>query len=335
MNVQSEALSFRKLTISNSFLKDAKSQLSVLLAVMLLSIMLLWSLGKGSSYHHFVSQSSILSKAQNLFVGFFLPELCSLYILNLLIRGYIKVLNFKTILPNAISIIRYQLSFVPLFCIAFFVFFPFTVHLRFLLREFPNYEFARYAAYVQASAHWGTYWLYLPFVFILGYALVNIALIKDFLQISTFTEVPAAKAMRPTTSPVVAPQNAALLDTNTTNPYLEIIEGRNVHGAIALKVEKAFYFETNGEQYFVHHPKGRYRVVECLNDLEDTLDPLLFFRVNRQTIINLHYLKTYAYWEKGKYIVTIAAPSEITFTMTKMRYQALKEAMQLHVMGQY
>ena len=113
--------------------------------------------------------------------------------------------------------------------------------------------------------------------------------------------------------------------------YLSTIECKNGNGTTFLKVEGAYFFDVEDDQCHIEHSKGRYRVSQKLNILEAGLDPTLFFRISRKYIINLNYLKTYTYWEKGKYNLLMDTPIQSTLVMPRARFNALREAIERHV----
>ncbi len=329
----SNSFIYKKIPLSGNFLKDIRSQLIVLFGILLLVEIIFWTSTYPTQNNYYNQYNHTIGYIENVILGFFAPELCTLYILNLLIRQYLKLFKFQFVSINKSSIIRYQLSFIPLFAVAFFLFFPFTLHVRYILREFPNYSAERYVYYLQNSITLDMYLMYLPFVFLLGYILVNISLAKDFFNLSssnpsvdvikehTISKVPLPNIVEET----IAPHN--------DSSHLLAIEGRNSNGINLLKTEDAYFFETEDEHYYIIHPSGRYRIAQSLNTLETVLNPTLFFRINRKYIINLNYLKTYNYWEKGKYIITLSTPTETTLTMPRARYHDLKTAVHLHIFG--
>jgi two-component system, LytTR family, response regulator len=110
--------------------------------------------------------------------------------------------------------------------------------------------------------------------------------------------------------------------------YLRFIEAKTSAGEIYLRVEECYFFETVEERYFVEHPKGRFRIVKPLSVLEEELEPLHFFRGHRSFIINLNYLDSYIYWEKGKYILYMKSSGEAReMIMSRHRFNDFRDAL--------
>ena len=78
---------------------------------------------------------------------------------------------------------------------------------------------------------------------------------------------------------------------------------------IALKLEKiALIYTQNKLVYVVDHFATKYLCDKTLGELEEELDPATFFRVNRQYIININYVKSFKPYEKVKLLIDITIP---------------------------
>jgi hypothetical protein len=282
-------------------------------------------------WNNYSNYYTLAGYIKNFVIGLLAPELCTLYILLFLIDAFHRFLGIRQVKFNIKSILRYEATFLPLFLVSFFFFFPITLHVRFLLREFPNYSVNRYLdLYIFNGFTIQTYFFYLPFVVILGYILINVSLVRDFLESNTQgrTSVPSAGVdfmlpeIKPKETLVAEPQPAQ------TDNYLRFIEAKTGAGEIFLRVEECYFFETVEERYYAEHPKGRFRITKPLSVLEEELEPLHFFRGHRSFIINLNYLDSYNYWEKGKYILYVKTSTEMReLIMSRNRFTALRDAL--------
>jgi two-component system, LytTR family, response regulator len=350
----------KSLTLTRSFYKNPQNGLIFLLVVVLFCEIIGWATSPQTRLQMYSSHQTLLAYLKNLLIGLLAPELCTLYILAFLIDTFHRFLGIRQINFNTLSVLKYEVKFLPLFLVSFFLFFPFTLHVRFLLREFPNYSLSRYLdLYILHGFTIQTYLLYLPFVVLLGYILINVSLVKDFLesnaQNNSFKEpieapknaVPASISsinnptpslleilptlQTPTTnipekSPTL-PEPVQLLTESTEN-YLSFIEAKTSTGEIFLRVEECYFFETVEERYYVEHLKGRFQISKPLSLLEEELEPLHFFRGNRSYIINLNYLDSYVYWEKGKYLLSMRTSSGMRqLAMPRIRFDAFRKAL--------
>jgi DNA-binding LytR/AlgR family response regulator len=77
---------------------------------------------------------------------------------------------------------------------------------------------------------------------------------------------------------------------------------------ILLKFEDIVLFYTENKVVYVRDNKGRkYLCDKKLSELEQELDPEVFFRANRQYIVNIEYIKSYKPYEKVKLQVGLSA----------------------------
>jgi DNA-binding LytR/AlgR family response regulator len=78
---------------------------------------------------------------------------------------------------------------------------------------------------------------------------------------------------------------------------------------IVMKLEDIVFFYTENKIVFVVDKAGKkYMADKNLTDLEEELDNNIFFRANRQYIININYVKGYKTYEKVKLQVDLTIP---------------------------
>ncbi|HEY0433851.1 MAG TPA: LytTR family DNA-binding domain-containing protein [Chitinophagaceae bacterium] len=77
---------------------------------------------------------------------------------------------------------------------------------------------------------------------------------------------------------------------------------------VLLKIEEIVVFYTENKIVYVIDNNGnKYVADQKLSELETLLDPELFFRANRQYIININFVKSYRSFEKVKLSVELGA----------------------------
>jgi len=82
---------------------------------------------------------------------------------------------------------------------------------------------------------------------------------------------------------------------------------------ISLLLEDIVLFFTENKIVYVIDKTGRkYLVDKNLSDMEADLDNKIFFRVNRQYIINLHYIRSFKAYERVKL--------QVELTVTDLNY---------------
>lgn len=289
----------------------------MLLLVVILYEILSWTLNPNSRIIHFNQYESVSSYIINWILGFYIPELASILILTFLINIYHNILKTDSIRLSFVTIMKYELSFMPLFLVSYFIFTPFTVTLRFLLRQFPNYSLSLFkTAYLPNCYAIEAYLLYLPFIIIIGYLLLNISLGIDIFN--NYTRQNSELEDQISLSNIPLPESE----------YLEVIEGKNHLGETLLTVKECYYFESNDRNYYAHHENGVFKISKSISSLETELNPTMFFRSNRNNIINLNYFDQYTYWEKGKYILQSTKNSKLELAMPRARLQNYKAALE-------
>ena len=78
---------------------------------------------------------------------------------------------------------------------------------------------------------------------------------------------------------------------------------------IALRLEEvALIYTQNKLVYVVDSCSKKYISDKTLSELEEELDDTIFFRVNRQYIVNINYVKSFKAFEKVKLLIDITIP---------------------------
>jgi two-component system, LytTR family, response regulator len=309
----------KTLELNRSFLKKAWSGLAILFIIVLFYEIFSWIFNPEFKSTSVETSNGFVGYLLNWVIGFYLPEFVSLYILLTLIDHFHDVLGVNEIAITPKSIFGYELKFLPVFLIAYFFFIPITLHLRFFLREFPDFQASRYEEYYLVLLYtYKGYLIYTPFVVITGYVLLNISLFIDFLQNLKRTATPEETVF----------DAFASYAKGTPRPFIQMIEAKTSTGDTLLNVNDCYLFETEEGSYFVEHSKGRFTISKSLAELENELDPGRFFRGNRNFILNLNFFDSYTYWEKGKYILHSSKLPNKDLVMPRARMQNLKESLE-------
>ena len=70
-------------------------------------------------------------------------------------------------------------------------------------------------------------------------------------------------------------------------------------------------FESIGNYTRVYFKENKPMIIKSLSYLEETLDPTLFFRINRQQIINIKYIDQVVAWFNGKLKLRLKSGEEV------------------------
>ncbi|WP_266363405.1 LytTR family DNA-binding domain-containing protein [Tellurirhabdus rosea] len=249
-----------------------------------------------------------------------LPEICTLYILLLVLDVSHDILRLKRVDMTAKSIGMYQLQILPVLLIAYFLFNPVTQTARYMLEQFPTYNADHYfRIYLLGTFNARMYLFYLFPVLIMGYGTANSSLLIDILE--------QRRQNKRRTAPV---EPVAVVPSDPTRTALTHVRAKNTHGEVLLAVQECYWFETEDRSYFAVHPSGRFAITKTMNELEAELNADQFFRVRRDCIINLSFVAAYSYWEKGKYIIKLQTPGNDEIDMPKARLQEFRNRLGYH-----
>lgn len=103
--------------------------------------------------------------------------------------------------------------------------------------------------------------------------------------------------------------------------------GRN----ILLNPKEVYYFEYESRRVYAITDKFKFpcQADLTIDRLEERLDKFAFFRANRSQLVNLSYVRSYAPWFNGKYILTLNHLEKVEITVSKARVKNFKSAIEL------
>lgn len=275
---------------------------AVLMALLGLAIYYLF--GYAFAADQFIlGEHSVASLLFYILVDQVLLESLTLLILFWLIVGYARVLKLDVVQMGWKPILFYELAFLPLIIGAFFIFNPVTQTLRFLLHYYPNYDWAIYwDAYFYNASLYGAY---LGALLPIAYVSLNLNLLLDY-----------GRQGRGEDTAVEQPAETE---------YLKRIVGRFGTGDKLVPIDEILWFEVEDRQYYACTRSERYRITKTIGELEASLDPSRFVRLNRSVIANIEGIDSFSSWMNGKYIVQMKDTRKTEFTLTKARAKTFKE----------
>lgn len=83
---------------------------------------------------------------------------------------------------------------------------------------------------------------------------------------------------------------------------------RGVANIVLLLNDVAAIYTTNKLVYVIDRDSKKYSIDKTLTELEEELDPTIFFRANRQYIININFVKSFKAYRRVKLIIDINIP---------------------------
>lgn len=235
----------------------------------------------------------------------YLIENITIGIIFVLIRYYARWQKLYHLELSPMAISRYLLRFLPLFLVAFVFFNPFTQSARFLLNEYADMSLDTYLHdYV---INWRLYVVYLIPVFLGGYGglLANLVILHNKQLAQTNKDIEKLHAAQ-------------------EKRYPSRLIAKDDWGEVPVNMGSVIWFAKEDRKYFAHTIKGKLRTKETLSELESSLDPSKFVRVNRATLVNIDYIQNYSFWENEKYILRLKDKDQTEFVMSRERLNKIK-----------
>ena len=107
--------------------------------------------------------------------------------------------------------------------------------------------------------------------------------------------------------------------------YFTRISVRKGKRIIVLDVRDIVWIGAEETLNFVYTKENRYLVNYTLAEMEEKLDPKMFFRLHRSTLINLSYISEIVPWFAGQYKVVMKDREKTELTLSRRRVKDLKE----------
>lgn len=101
---------------------------------------------------------------------------------------------------------------------------------------------------------------------------------------------------------------------NATPEYLEWITIKKDERILLLKVEDVRWIEAHGNYVLLKLKENPQILRETMDGLEAQLDPKMFVRIHRSTIINVNQIKELQVWARGEYRVVTQSGQAFTLS---------------------
>jgi len=125
--------------------------------------------------------------------------------------------------------------------------------------------------------------------------------------------------------PGMAKRSLAFEAAPETPKYLERLALRNGDRIFFQKVHLVDSFTSAANYVYVHCGAQQHRMRSTMSDLEKKLDPKLFVRIHRCTIINIECLREFRPLPHGDYMVKLVDEKELT--MSRNYRQSFRQAL--------
>lgn len=105
---------------------------------------------------------------------------------------------------------------------------------------------------------------------------------------------------------------------------LPVHKGRQI---LLLAVEDIVWFEVEYRLVYAHTATERYMTSFTLRDLEDRLDPEVFFRAHKSRLVNLHHIKAIAPWFGGRFKLVMRTATATEVELSRAQARVLRRRM--------
>lgn len=245
---------------------------------------------------------SWLNLFQFVFIDQLLIECCTVAIIFYLMHRWAHLFSLDQVRLSLRELLYYELKFLPLLLLAFFVFAPITLSIRFLYHSLPDLDWSIYFDDYFYSIH--LYVNYLIPSLLFGYGILNANLIIQY--------------------------NAQLNQTKRTliheknRKRYDRLWASDEFGEVFLDIEKIEWIIREERKTIAFTSEGRYRLKENISQLEEKLDRDQFIRINRSAIVNIDWVQNYSFWENDKYVLRMRDESRKEFVMSRKRLNKIK-----------
>ena len=84
-------------------------------------------------------------------------------------------------------------------------------------------------------------------------------------------------------------------------------------------IQNIDYFEADDGLVFLHTDGARYIIDKTLSQLEDCVNPELFFRAHRKSLVNINRIERIVPWGRGRYVLKFGTQEKVHLSKDKTR----------------
>ena len=103
---------------------------------------------------------------------------------------------------------------------------------------------------------------------------------------------------------------------------LPVMKGKKI---VLVDLDDIVWIGVEDELVFVHTASEKYMMNATMAELESRLDPRVFFRSHRSSIVNLNHVKEIVPWFSGKYKIVVDDEKKSELVLSRARAKGLRE----------
>jgi DNA-binding LytR/AlgR family response regulator len=105
---------------------------------------------------------------------------------------------------------------------------------------------------------------------------------------------------------------------------LPVQKGRQI---LVLPIDDVYWFEVEYRLVYAHTASERFMTNFTLKDLEERLDPEVFFRAHKSRLVNLHHVKAIVPWFGGRFKLVMRNPAGSEVELSRAQARVLRRRM--------
>ncbi|MDX2168202.1 MAG: LytTR family DNA-binding domain-containing protein [Deltaproteobacteria bacterium] len=105
---------------------------------------------------------------------------------------------------------------------------------------------------------------------------------------------------------------------------LPVQKGRQI---LVLSIDDIYWFEVEYRLVYAHTASERFMTNFTLKDLEERLDPEVFFRAHKSRLVNLHHVKAIVPWFGGRFKLVMRNPTGSEVELSRAQARVLRRRM--------
>ena len=95
----------------------------------------------------------------------------------------------------------------------------------------------------------------------------------------------------------------------------------------SLATSDVYWFEVEYRLVYAHTASERFMTNYTLKELEERLDPEVFFRAHKSRLVNLHHVKAIVPWFGGRYKLVMRNPAASEVELSRAQARILRRRM--------
>jgi LytTr DNA-binding domain len=244
-----------------------------------------------------ITIKQLLEQISGFFTIMFIPEIVSFLGILFTLRWAHRLLKIKKVRMTANSIAVYELKLMVIILLSYFLYFPFTYIVRFILMGKIEIVLKTFHTLPFYDFHYFTLYAF-PILFV-GLIVANMSMVYDIVDSNKITNEVAEKVPEEISDKINTEETKIQEKENKENLIpIKILKVKDEKGKRDLKSIDIIYIQYSeiekSRQVIFHHVNGTAKMRMSLAEIESEIISLgNFYRVSRSIIVNMNCIEEY------------------------------------------